>query len=69
LIRRWALKVVRWTFALPPQENVERSTSNSESLREQAPNIECRRHSCRDRARKHQSFGIVYWRFCFGFSL
>jgi hypothetical protein len=24
LIRRWALKVVRWTFALPPQENVER---------------------------------------------
>jgi hypothetical protein len=23
-------------FALPPQENIERSTSNSESLREQA---------------------------------
>jgi len=56
-------------FALPPQENIERSTSNSESLREQAPNIECRRHSYRDRTRKRKSVGIVCWRFCFGFSL
>jgi len=59
LIRRWTLKVVRWTFALPPQENIERSTSNSESLREQAP-IERGRDNCRDRARKCKSVEIVY---------